>query len=666
MADIKVSMGVTGVAQFKQAMTTSRQSVKNLDAELKLNEAQYKKTGDAETYMSKKSELLKKQIAEQEKVVKAAEDALETMTKNGTDPASKAFLQMQNTLTTARTRLVEMQTGLKGVTKDGKDAAKSTDTLGKSIKDIARNTSFQSITSGISGIASTAEKAVSSVLKLGKAIWTMETGSGQYADDVFQLATNYGVSTDFVQQLKFAEGTTKISAEEYLSMMDKMAKSLDDAKYKTLGINPAGMTRQDIMFSVIDSLNKIRSQGTIGADKEVDDLAQSIFGKSFRDLGTITTNGVAWFKETLAGQDIVSDTNLEKLNAFNDAVETMNDQLLKLKLDVSAELAEPMQKLAESFTGLVTTVDNWVNSEEGQQMIGKLMDGIKGVFDDITEEDIGNAFEKITSAVEGVVSAFTWIIKNTGLVIDAFATIAGSKAVLDLMKVASGIGGLLGGKSNVASAAGSGISTASAAAGGAGIGAAVEGAIFTGISAAVNVAGAAAVAGVAYDYLTHTAGNSDLYDENGKPLFDTMIPIQNEHGAGRENINRIGDIKTVDESNPLPVTITTPTDTDSEWFSPVSIDSMDFDTWNEWMINEMTENVAKHSEEIEAMGNYVMSSFMRGVMSGMSGAPAMGGTGGITSNVYVGNMNMSGGVDAYDLAGIVQQQLAASRRGVGS
>ena len=43
---VSIKMGVTGVAQFKQSMKESQAAVKNLDQQLKLNEAQLKLNGN--------------------------------------------------------------------------------------------------------------------------------------------------------------------------------------------------------------------------------------------------------------------------------------------------------------------------------------------------------------------------------------------------------------------------------------------------------------------------------------------------------------------------------------------------------------------------------------------------------------------------------------------
>ena len=69
---VNVKMGVTGVAQFKQNMNQAKNSLKTLDAQLALNEKQFKATGDAESYMTERSELLKAKLEQQKTVVSNA------------------------------------------------------------------------------------------------------------------------------------------------------------------------------------------------------------------------------------------------------------------------------------------------------------------------------------------------------------------------------------------------------------------------------------------------------------------------------------------------------------------------------------------------------------------------------------------------------------------
>ena len=114
MADISTRMSVTGLSEYKKAMNDAKAAVKTLDAELKLNEAQYKANGDAEQYMANKAGLLKTQIDQQTKVVQNAEAALKQMEQQGTKSGA-GYEKMRQQVYNSTQKLVEMRTELQQV-----------------------------------------------------------------------------------------------------------------------------------------------------------------------------------------------------------------------------------------------------------------------------------------------------------------------------------------------------------------------------------------------------------------------------------------------------------------------------------------------------------------------------------------------------------------------
>ena len=94
-ATVKMGVDVSG---FKKGMQEATNSVKTLDAQLKTNEKQLKATGDAEVYMSNKAGLLEKQLEEQQKVVKNANDALQAMKDKGISPVNTSSLVPSHSL----------------------------------------------------------------------------------------------------------------------------------------------------------------------------------------------------------------------------------------------------------------------------------------------------------------------------------------------------------------------------------------------------------------------------------------------------------------------------------------------------------------------------------------------------------------------------------------
>ena len=119
---VNVKMGVSGVSEFKWHMKDVQNSAKTLDAALALNEKQFKATGDAETYMATKSELLQTKIEQQKSIIHDAETALKQMTDNGVDKASKAFQDMQQQLLKAKGELVDAETAMANIS-DSADTA---------------------------------------------------------------------------------------------------------------------------------------------------------------------------------------------------------------------------------------------------------------------------------------------------------------------------------------------------------------------------------------------------------------------------------------------------------------------------------------------------------------------------------------------------------------
>ena len=61
--EIKTKLTLDGERQFKQAMSEAADALKTLDAEQKLAKAQFEATGDAETYATERTRILKEQIA---------------------------------------------------------------------------------------------------------------------------------------------------------------------------------------------------------------------------------------------------------------------------------------------------------------------------------------------------------------------------------------------------------------------------------------------------------------------------------------------------------------------------------------------------------------------------------------------------------------------------
>ena len=73
---------------FKQGVDQARASLKTLDAALKNNEASFRAGGNAEIYMTQKSQLLNDKMTKQRELVNTLQQRMARMKESGVSPLS--------------------------------------------------------------------------------------------------------------------------------------------------------------------------------------------------------------------------------------------------------------------------------------------------------------------------------------------------------------------------------------------------------------------------------------------------------------------------------------------------------------------------------------------------------------------------------------------------
>ena len=324
---IDVKMGVSGIAQFKTAMGQARDSVKTLDAELKLNEKQFQATGDKETYMANKSKLLQQQIAEQNKVVKEGQNALKAMEKQGVDPASQAYQRMQRDVVNAQAALLDMNGALDTVGQSTEETAQKTDKLTGSLNSINKKVSFDAVLGGIGKITDGMEAAARRVEALARDVWSTLTTAASWADNENTLAAMYGIDVETLQRMQGASRTIDTSVEAIIRSRQKLKQNMaSDSKeiseaFNELGVslkewgpngilgNPEWVTRnwEDVFWDLGEALTNYTGK----VDRDV--LAQKLFGRTWMELMPLFKAGREEYQKTMDEQSIVTQENVDKI-----------------------------------------------------------------------------------------------------------------------------------------------------------------------------------------------------------------------------------------------------------------------------------------------------------------------------------------------------------------
>ena len=448
MANANVNMSVTGVSQFKRDMQTAQSSVKTLDSELKLAEAQYKATGDKETYMREKSELLKKKLDEQKKVVDNAQKALDVMRANGVDPASKSFQDMKNKLVNAKTSMLETKTQLEGIGTAGEEAKDGADNAQKSLQNIGKQVSFETVINGIGKITSAMEAAAKKAFELGQAMVRNTLGAGAWADELVTTATQYEITPEELQRIRKTADLIDTNAEAIIKARQRLMRGVGNGTKATmealdaLGVEYTG----DAEKAFWDAGAAIMALGD-EADREA--KANALFGKSWHDLLPMFKAGREEYERTMEAQSVVSDDAIDRLGKMDDQYQKLQNELETVKMEFLSELAPAATGVMETLTGLVGEFNEYLQSENGQAMMQSLSDAVTGLFSDISKIDPQSVMEGLTGVINGITDAFKWLAENTETVKAALISIVGAwgalkltGGALQLLQLINGIKGL--------------------------------------------------------------------------------------------------------------------------------------------------------------------------------------------------------------------------------
>ena len=455
-----VNVGVTGVAQFKQGMKDAQNAVKTLDQQLKLNEAQFKLTGDAEAYMEQKTKLLQDKLEEQKRVVQQAEEALKAMSDNGVSKSSAAFQQMQQNLVRAQTDLANIQADLLGVEDAGDGASSEISEMNSQLNNINTQVSFESITEGIDGITSKLESAATAAFNLGMRLVSMTLDAASWADELATDAEVYGLKPEELQRMQKTAKLIDTSVESIVGAKKRLAKGLGEnsegvmGTFAAFGLDPNTMdTLDDKFWAIGDAIYHMSDA------EEQEAYAQKVFGRSWNDLRPLFAAGRQEYEETNAKWSVVSDENLDKLTKLDDAYQTLSEEWETLKTTLLSILADALTPAMETLTGLMQEFNAYLESPAGKQMLNELSQAISGLFSDLSKIDPQQVIEGFSGVFNKITEGLRWVYDNREGIVNAMTRVVEGWAALkivggaaDLLRLVTGLQSLTGGASAAAAA----------------------------------------------------------------------------------------------------------------------------------------------------------------------------------------------------------------------
>ena len=377
--EIKTSIALDGEKEFKQAIADINRNMRVMSADLKATEAEYKATGDAQLYYSKKSQNLREQLALQQDAIDEMRTALQKSkeTYQGVGPKVDEW---RIKLSTAIATQNQLKKSLADTDREAEEFGRDSKKVGRQIED---------------GIGDGAEEANRSVKDLIESL-QQDVGSikGSMA---FQVASTV---TQGVVNVVQSVGDFVDSNRDYRRAMAQFEQAA-----KAGGYNKAAM--QDMLFSLAaftgdfdGAKEAVSNLMRVGLDAQWMGTAADLFSYAsmvFQDTLKLENLSES-FQETVATG--------KPTGAFGEFVERMGGNLDELtKVMEDADTAEERAQAALTYAapkGYKETLNEYNERNAALQEAEKAKMELAQAWADVAEE-LEPIVTKITQVLTRVV-----------------------------------------------------------------------------------------------------------------------------------------------------------------------------------------------------------------------------------------------------------------------
>ena len=375
---------------------------------MKLATAEFANNASSSEALTRKQEILQKQLAEQAKKAEAAEAALRKMREAGIDPTNPAYQKMQTNLNNTKAEMAKTEQQINSTSKELKQSKVDWESVGNVVGKVGKafGTALAALGTAAVGAAS--------------ALAGLTVSASNYADDILTTSANTHIATDDLQKysyaLNFIDGDLNTLTGTMKKNTQIMSKARDGNKtytaaYEKLGIsitdtNGELRNGQEVYWEVIDALGKVENE------TERDALAMQLLGKSGTELNTIIDAGSEAFKdlgnEAEAMGYVMSDEAVSALGSFNDKLQQLKAGMTGLK-NSAALIALPfLDDLASKGVPILAEFSKGIQEANGDvskmgDVIGQGLADVVNLIVEKLPEFVEMGVTLVSSLIEGIV-----------------------------------------------------------------------------------------------------------------------------------------------------------------------------------------------------------------------------------------------------------------------
>lgn len=394
---VKARVELDGEKEYKQALSELSKGNSVLSSEMRKLQAEYKGNSESTEFLTKKGELLERQLLQQKDKVQTLRDALANAAQQYGEADAKTQ-DWQIKLNNAEAAQYDLEAAIR----ENNDALQGEEEvmagLGDTVGDLASKfgiqipdgakkalNGMQGLSTGTVAAMGAAVAGVTALFKAVQQLHQMTVEAAANVDEILTESMTSGLSTRTIQQLKYAENLIDVSYGTITSTLTKLTRNMAEAdggntalaeSFKNLGVSildTDGSLRsaESVFYDVVDALGGIENTTMRDA------AAMELLGKSAQDLNPLILQGSDALrdlaKEAEATGYVLDESQLKKLGEVDDAYQQLQLQIDATKQQLAAEFAPTSQQVLTDFASLVKSAGDALQNSGLVKGVGELV-----------------------------------------------------------------------------------------------------------------------------------------------------------------------------------------------------------------------------------------------------------------------------------------------------
>ena len=419
---VKARVELDGERQYKQALSELQRGNAVLGSEMRKLQAEYKGNTESTEFLTKKGELLERQLLQQKDKVQTLRDALANAAKQYGESAEQTQ-QWQIRLNNAEAAQYDLEHAIEENNQAMEGQGKTLAGLGDTVSDLAGKLGIQipegakNALNGMKGLSAgtvaamgAAAAGVAALVKGVQALHQMTLEAAADADDVLTESMTTGLSTRTVQQLRYAQNLIDVSYSTISGSLTKLTQNMAKAND---GNEALAESFRELGVSITDSNGELRSSEAVfydlidalgGMDNATarDAAAMELLGKSAQDLNPLIIQGSDAMRELAQEAEntgyVLDESQIQKLGEVDDAYQKMQLQIEATKNQLAVEFAPAAEAALEAFANLVKLGGDALARSGIITGLASLVESLAGVLG-LTDEAAQRTIPGVTQAL---------------------------------------------------------------------------------------------------------------------------------------------------------------------------------------------------------------------------------------------------------------------------